>query len=273
MTMRAFLPLLILATGSSSVAAQSGTLDQSSTFGNTWFNGGVSVLTWQQEIKTGLAGTLEGIAIEISGAAGATLDLRIRLGSGWNTGSVIASAVATAAGTGTWERVFVDLTSAGVVLATGATFVMEIQGNAGLGVHGHWIGPPASSPYPEELLLNGPGCYADCGYDLGFETYMLSGPQLTKSGTCPGLVQLSVTDATPNGAVAMLYGPGGSFTQTGSPCTGLTIAIGMPTLGGILTADASGAATVSFNAPAALCGVTVQGVDLATCEPTNPITL
>lgn len=100
-----------------------------------------------------------------------------------------------------------------------------------------------------------------------------SGPVLSKQGSCPGAMTLRITGATPNGAVPVLYGPAGSYTRTGNPCNGLVLGISNPTLATILSANGSGVAQLSFNAPAGACGRTVQAVDVGTCTATNTITL
>lgn len=41
----------------------------------------------------------------------------------------------------------------------------------------------------------------------------------------------------------------------------------------MLSANGSGDAHLSFNAPAGACGRTVQAVDVGSCTPTNTITL
>ena len=272
--MRAFLPILLAGLMAPALSAQTGTLDQSSPFGNAWFNGGTNVLVWQAEVATGIGGTLEGFEIEIQAAnVGSTVDLAIKVGAGWNTGTAAWTGTATNTLVNTWERVFLDTSAAGIVLNPGDLFVIEMTGNTGMGLHGEYVAPPGTPPYPEELYLNGPGCFADCGWRIGFNTYMLTGPRLSKAGTCPGPITLTVTDATPNGNVAMIYGNAGTFTQNGNPCNGLTIPVSNPTLAGIIQANGSGVATVSFNAPPGICGKTVIGVDIQTCGPTNTITL
>jgi len=99
------------------------------------------------------------------------------------------------------------------------------------------------------------------------------GPTLSKAGSCPGLVTLRISGATPNGAVPVLYGQAGSYTRNGNPCNGIVLGISNPTLATILSANSSGVAQLSFNAPAGACGRTVQAVDVGTCTPTNTITL
>lgn len=258
--------------------AQTGTLDQQSPFGNAWFNGGASSLTWQAEVATGVAGTLEGFDLNITSTSpGATLDVRVRVGAGWNTGAILWSGtLTTAVGGNVWETHFVDVSSAGISLNVGDLWVIEMNGGTGVGIQGQYNAPPAQPPYPQYLYLNGPGCFADCGWRIGFNTYMLtgpSGPQLAKSGTCPGPVTLSVSNATPNATVALVHGPAGSWTKPSGTCAGLTLAIGAPTLGGFLPMNGSGAGALSFNAPPAACGRTVQAVDIPTCTASNPIVL
>ena len=99
------------------------------------------------------------------------------------------------------------------------------------------------------------------------------GPSLAKSGTCPGSMTLRVTAATPGGMVVILYGPAGSFTRVGNPCNGLMLGISNPTVGATLSANGSGVASLTFNAPPGACGRTVQGVDVGSCRATNTIIL
>jgi len=99
------------------------------------------------------------------------------------------------------------------------------------------------------------------------------GPQLAKSGACPGSVSLSITGASPNGLVGILYGPAGTFTKSGPPCAGLSVDIASPTLGALIPADGAGNAALNFRAPPGACGRSVQGVDIASCSATNTITL
>jgi hypothetical protein len=111
--------------------------------------------------------------------------------------------------------------------------------------------------------------------DLALQSGGAAGPNLARSGSCPGAITLSLSNCTPGGGVAMLFGPSGSFTQSNPnlPCLGLTVGISAPTLAGVLTANANGDASVSFNAPGAFCGLTVQGVNMADCTATNVVIL
>jgi hypothetical protein len=57
----------------------------------------------------------------------------------------------------------------------GEAFVIEMQGtNSGLGINGNYVAPPGTPGYPEFLFLGGPGCFADCGWRIGFRTYVLA---------------------------------------------------------------------------------------------------
>lgn len=270
------IPLLWAGLSATALSAQSGILDQSCPFDNASFNAGTNVLTWQAEVACGLSGKLNGFELEIYGSAGATVDVAVKVGAGWNVGAAAWSGTLTAAGTGFYERVYADASSANIQLNAGDLFVIEIVGNTGMNVRGQYIAPPGTPPYPEELYLNGPGCFADCGWRIGFNTWMEpggGGPALAKSGTCPGPMTLTVTGATPSGSVAMLHGFPGSFTKQNGTCAGLTIPINQPTLGVVLQANANGVATVSFNAPPGLCGRTIIGVDISSCTATNTLTL
>jgi len=106
-------------------------------------------------------------------------------------------------------------------------------------------------------------------FDLGGP----SGPTLTLTGTCPGLVTFDVTGSTPFGGVAVVYGAAGSFTLGGGACAGLTLGIGAPNVAGVFAADVNGDVTFSANIPSGACGLSVQAVDIGACEPTNAAVL
>ncbi len=111
--------------------------------------------------------------------------------------------------------------------------------------------------------------------DISVDAGGSAGPALAKSGACPGAVTLDVSNCTASASIAVLYGPGGSYTQNNpsKPCLGLTIDIAVPSVGAVLSTDGAGAASLSFNAPGGACGLTVQVVDLTTCTATNTVVL
>lgn len=100
-----------------------------------------------------------------------------------------------------------------------------------------------------------------------------SGPTLAVTGSCPGSTTLSFSNCTPSNLVAVLYGAAGSATKPSGTCAGTTVNINSPTLATMLGTTAGGTASLTFNAPAAACGKTVQGVDIGTCTPTNAVVL
>lgn len=99
------------------------------------------------------------------------------------------------------------------------------------------------------------------------------GVQLTKSGSCPGPMTFTATGVTPSRLVAFAYGGAGSYTLTIPPCAGLMLNVSNPTLGALLTASSAGEAVLSFTAPSGACGLTLQVVDVATCQKSNTVVM
>ena len=157
--------------------AQTGTLDQVSPASNASFSVSLSYLIWQQQVRAGKAGQLEGFELTLTGSVGAQVDVRLRVGDGWNTNAIVWSTT-YAKVTSNEETPFFDVTSAGVQLAVGDTFVIETQGNdTGTGLRGNYLDPADGPPfYPEELYEDGPGCFANCGWRHGFRSWILEGP-------------------------------------------------------------------------------------------------
>ena len=98
-------------------------------------------------------------------------------------------------------------------------------------------------------------------------------PNFSKSGTCPGPVQLQISNLTSGGGVAVLYGAHGLYTHMGQRCNGLQLGILSPTVGAIFTADAMGEVTVVFHPGASQCWTSMQVVDLASCVASNRLVL
>ncbi|MHC4838357.1 MAG: hypothetical protein ACYTF3_09280 [Planctomycetota bacterium] len=97
------------------------------------------------------------------------------------------------------------------------------------------------------------------------------GPRLALNGPCPGPSTVVLDFATPFAPVAFAYGAPGSFTIGSGSCAGTTIAIGSPTLAGIFGADAAGSLSLAVTLPPALCGLTLQAVDLTACTVSNTV--
>jgi hypothetical protein len=175
--------------------AQSGTIDQVSPYPNGSGSAGyntVSSLVWQMQVRAGLTGTLEGFTLNCTGPAGDTLAVRIRMGAGWNTGPAVFTGTLVKPTSTNFENVFVDTTSAAILLHGNDLFVIEVQGNTGsVGLDGSYVQPPGFPLYAEPLFLGGPGCFTDCGWRIAFTTYVLGGSTIfclgdgTQSTSCP----------------------------------------------------------------------------------------
>lgn len=100
-----------------------------------------------------------------------------------------------------------------------------------------------------------------------------AGPVLAVTGTCPGVVNISGSGLTAGGPVAVVRGPSGSFTVPSGSCAGLVLDIAAPILVGVVPADASGDVNVSPSLPGAVCGSTLQMIDLTTCTASNSVIL
>lgn len=99
------------------------------------------------------------------------------------------------------------------------------------------------------------------------------GPLLTRSGSCPGTITMTVSNASPSAPVAFFYGRPGSSINPGQPCQGLTINLAQPVYAGFRLASPGGAATLTAPVPGFGCGLQVQAVDVASCQVSNAVTL
>jgi len=270
---------LLLATP---LAAQTGTLDQVSPFaseaatgiGTAGFNMSASSLTWQLEAEAGLDGTLEGIELELTGAIGATMDIAVFLGSGWQSGTPVYSGSLSKA-TGSTEIAWVDMSAANISLSAGDAYMIQLQGNdTGMGTTGTYESP-VNMQFDGDLYLNS-NLYGP-EWKVGFHTYILEDAlQLAVGGTCGGFMDFDLTGATPMGAVTFLRAAGtGSFVLPIGPCAGTSLGLDATTQFVVtLTADAAGSIGTTRGVPAAACGrVYVQAIDVATCATSNVVLL
>ena len=268
--------LLLGALVISPARAQTGVLDQVSPVqAKTTFNGNAPALIWQAQVRSGVAGTLEGITLELfSPAGGSQLDVRIRVGPGWNTSPVVFQTQVSASTAG-WQSVFVDCSAANIAQSVGGLFVIEMQGNGtGTFMGGSYIDPSIGPPlYPEPMFLDGPGCFAGCGWRIAFKTHVLPNnvstyctAKLNSLGCLPaiGALGLPVASATSGFVVraqnvrnqsagVLLYGNTGRLNQ---PFSGGTLCLRTPfrrapaaNAGGssLPAADCSGAFSVDLS--------------------------
>lgn len=97
-------------------------------------------------------------------------------------------------------------------------------------------------------------------------------PVLDIGGSCPGMLNIDITEATAEGSVWVLVGPGeGSWALPGGPCAG--VATGLSDVSHVFGAGADGAGSLSFSpsAPAGVCSRYFQVLDLATCTLSDAV--
>ncbi len=98
------------------------------------------------------------------------------------------------------------------------------------------------------------------------------GPALTIGGSCPGMMNLRVSGATPNGQVAILHadGTGAVRIPNGNPCAGTQLGLNASArLFQVMRADQNGSLSVNLNVPGQACRRYVQALDAATCATSN----
>jgi hypothetical protein len=103
------------------------------------------------------------------------------------------------------------------------------------------------------------------------------GPQLAATGTAGGTMTFDFSGFTPNGGIAVVYGPAGSLTGA-APCGSVTVDLTPinfppPSQLILLTADANGDAQLVQGVPGPAVGLRVQAVDLTACTVSNFITI
>lgn len=102
----------------------------------------------------------------------------------------------------------------------------------------------------------------------------MAAPSMSVSGVCPGVVDISVTGATPNKNVVFLTGTlGGSTTLAAGGCAGTDIDLGGITLRFNGKTNGAGAKTLSPNLAAGACATGGQWLDLTTCEVSEALAL
>ncbi len=232
----------LLALGSPALA-QTGVLDQYSPYGSgppqqVLLDTSTPGTVWQQEVRAGLSGTLEGIQLRLNGAVGAQLDLRVRMGPGWATVAPVFSSVVTKQIAGP-EQFFVDCTQANIVQAPGTLFVIDVTGSGVTpvsGVFGTYTPPPAPPLYSRFLFKNGPGCYTDCGTRIGFRTFVINAGN-------PGVYCVAK-----NNSLGCTPSIGSSGTPSSTATSGFTISAAQVRNNkpGLLLYGSSGRATTPF---------------------------
>ena len=114
------------------------------------------------------------------------------------------------------------------------------------------------------------------GFDFDNFSYDEIGPggfTLGLSGSCPGTVTVSWSDATPSSMMGIVFANGtGNFTIPGGPCSGTTLGLGSAGLRLVNTiSTGSGSGSVNGTAGTAACGHYLQlvVVDGSPCTTSN----
>ncbi|MEZ6235093.1 MAG: GC-type dockerin domain-anchored protein [Phycisphaerales bacterium] len=200
--------LIGVACVASAASAQVGVLDQSSPFGATptaspaFYNFSIASTRWGQQVRCGVAGTLEGVRIGLRSFENLATEMRLRSGTAASPGPVLM--VVPIQNNGGPNYPFIDLSAANLVLAVGETFVLEFQGG-GSGIPavdglGTYTPPPGVPGYPEPLFRNN-GAFLDGGYRIGFETYMLAEPPACPPDITTGAIPGGAGYLVPNGVL------------------------------------------------------------------------
>lgn len=163
--------------------AQTGVADQLSPFPPIFppgTSGGLGAfLTTQifdQEVRIGVHGTLEGFRCASYGDPGATVTVRVRPGPVTAPGPAVFTTVLTRVGS-VYEEHWVDASSAALHVTPGMAVTLEFQGMGSIFYVGDNHVDPALGPplYPFPFFVNG-ASFADGGYRLAFETFTLTTP-------------------------------------------------------------------------------------------------
>jgi len=159
-------------------SSQTGVLDQANPPGGAGcstpgFATSVGIV-WQSQVRAGMSGQLEGVDVFMYGFTNTTINVVIRKGDAWSANPVLFAGTATFIGT---SKVFVDASAAGIPLAAGETFVIEMFGDGSLaGILGSNCSPAS---YPEPLWIQSgtvaPAPFSNPDYRIAFNTYMLPG--------------------------------------------------------------------------------------------------
>ena len=164
--------------------AQTGVLDQISPFPAPFQEQAVFICTdpagyWQQQVRAGISGQLDGIGLMLHGSLGSHITVNIRAGNGWSTGPVLFTGFVTKSGNAIPEYVYLSTNSANLYFVSGAKFVIELIGqNDGGALDGSYVAPPGAPHYSQPMFVNitQPSCYMDCGFRIAFQTYVIADP-------------------------------------------------------------------------------------------------
>ena len=117
------------------------------------------------------------------------------------------------------------------------------------------------------------GVNAESSNEGAAYTFLL-GPSLWSSGACPGPTTIGLAGGTPNELAGLIWAfAPGVFSVPAGDCLGLELGLDQPNLLNTLRADGDGEVRFDITAPAGICDLLLQAIDLAACEASNVTTL
>lgn len=266
--------LLALALLAAPLSAQGRTLDQVSSYHNLSANLALPGWIWEQDIRVGISGDLAALELSLNSfVANDKCSIEILSGQVGSGGAILWSGRVGPQQRNVWENVQIDLLPFGLHFAANDFFTVRLYADSvGMGFLGNSLWP--NDEYPAGRLYEN-GSPLGANDNLGFRTWMWTGPNLTVTGSCPGNVLIEASGGQPGGAMAILHGAPGQFVQSdpGRPCLGVALYLSVPTFAGFLNLNAAGAGQLQINLPAAACGRVLQLVDLGSCLATQPVLL
>ena len=157
---------VVLALLALAVSAHASILDQNNPALNVYFND--NAFEWQQQVTAGIGGHLAGIVLY--GSDGTVTDtVRVGMGNGFFTGTYAFITTANLLPGGT----YIDISSAGITLAPGQPFVIDV-----LGATKCCSLMGSTNPYAGGNLYSSYNGFTDPDpYSMGFQTYMNTTPE------------------------------------------------------------------------------------------------
>jgi len=156
-----------------SQAGANSIIDQISPAVNATFNTSNPSYVWQQEVLVGISGLLSGIDLYWKGDGGGHINFYLNDGSAWQTDTNDFETLINLTVNG-WNHI--DVSSAGMYLASGDQFVIGLHGTG----DGTWImgNYDNITPfYPGDLYFNGNPHTADRLWKIGFQSYINPVPE------------------------------------------------------------------------------------------------
>lgn len=172
---RALAYALLLLQQTSLASAQTGALDQSCVGETHGLNAG-SIFHWQQEVRAGSEGFLEGIKLNVQGFEGCDFNLNLYRGEGPATGEPDFTTLVTNPGDGVVTPVFVDTREAAFHVAADEFFTFEVTGDPGDDIGESCdVKGGQDDPYPRgDQWEDSSGEFVEnMVIDIAFETYLV----------------------------------------------------------------------------------------------------